>query len=180
MTDDELLTPKPPIPNPDLRADLLARTARRVPRAAWQRRATWAAACLACFGLGWAIAHLRPGPEPVVRYVEVPVAPAPVAPAPVADASGSSGPPPPAPVAVARSPAELELEAEQIAERAEAARRFRAAGDRYLLDRADYRAALRCYRNFLDEADPADRAVAADDTWLLASLKRAREQETSQ
>ena len=54
------------------------------------------------------------------------------------------------------------------------------AGDRYLRDYADYRAALRCYRNFLDEADPADRAVSTDDTWLLTSLKRAREQESSQ
>ena len=50
----------------------------------------------------------------------------------------------------------------------------------YATDLADYRAALRCYRNFLDEADPADRAVGPDDTWLLTSLKRAREQESTQ
>ena len=80
----------------------------------------------------------------------------------------------------ARSPAELELEAEQIDVKAESARRFREAGDRYLSEFADYRAALRCYRNFLDEADPADRAVTPKDTWLLTSLKHAREQETSQ
>ena len=30
------------------------------------------------------------------------------------------------------------------------------------------------------ESSPADRAVAPDDTWLLTSLKRAREQESSQ
>ena len=29
-------------------------------------------------------------------------------------------------------------------------------------------------------ADPADRAVTPDDTWLLTSLKRAREQESTQ
>ena len=79
-----------------------------------------------------------------------------------------------------QSPADLELLAEQTPEKAEAARRFRQAGDRYLREFADYRAALRCYRNFLDEADPADRAVAPDDTWLLTSLKRAREQESTQ
>jgi hypothetical protein len=78
------------------------------------------------------------------------------------------------------SPADLELAAEQMPEKAAAARRFREAGDRYLREFADYRAALRCYRNFLDEADPADRAVSADDTWLLTSLKRAREQESAQ
>jgi len=172
MTDDELLTPKPIEPNPALRADLLARTRQRVRVAVWQRRATLAAACLAFFGLGWMTTYLRPAPEPVVQYVEVPAEVS-----PVADAPGSPGP---VPLVKARSPADLELEAEQLAERAEAARRFRQAGDSYLLDRADYRGALRCYRNFLDEADPADRAVAADDTWLLASLKRAREQETSQ
>jgi hypothetical protein len=77
------------------------------------------------------------------------------------------------------SPAELELAAEQAPEKAEAARRFREAGDRYLREFADYRAALRCYRNFLDEADPADQAVSPADTWLLTSLKRAREQETN-
>jgi hypothetical protein len=78
------------------------------------------------------------------------------------------------------SPAELELAAEQIDDKPTAARRFREAGDRYLKDLADYRAALRCYRNFLDEADLADRAVTPDDTWLLTSLKRAREQESTQ
>jgi len=173
MTDDELLTPKPIVANPALQSDLLARTARGVRRAVWQRRAALAAACLACFGLGWATTYLRPAPEPVTVYVEVAVPPT----APVADAPGSPGP---VPQVKARTPAELELEAEQIAVKAEAARRFREAGDRYLLDLADYRGALRCYRNFLDEADPADMAVGVNDTWLLASLKRAREQETSQ
>src|SRR5262245_16621381 len=149
MTDDDLLTPKPTFPNSALQADLLARTARRVRWAAWQRRATWGAACLGCFGLGWATTYLRPIPEPVTVYVERPVAPDL---APVADAPGSPGP---APQARARTPAEIELEAEQIAVKAEAARRFRDAGDRYLNDFADYGGALRCYRNFLDEADPA-------------------------
>ena len=98
---------------------------------------------------------------------------------PVADAPGS--PPNDAAAAVqVRSPAELELEAEKTLVKAEAARRFREAGDVYLRDYADYRAALRCYRNFLDEADPADLTVTPEDTWLLTSLKRAREQESAQ
>ncbi|HKB03192.1 MAG TPA: hypothetical protein VKD90_13280, partial [Gemmataceae bacterium] len=113
---------------------------------------------------------LRPVPEPRTVYVEVPVAP-------VSDAPGS---PPVAPVARALSPAELELEAEKAAVKAESARLFREAGDRYLRDYADYRAALRCYRNFLDEADPDTLTILADDTWLLTSLKRARAQENTQ
>ncbi len=76
--------------------------------------------------------------------------------------------------------AELELDAEKTLAKAESARRFREAGDRYIVDYGDYSAALRCYRNFLDEADPADLAVSPNDTWLLTSLKRAREQENSQ
>ena len=118
-------------------------------------------------------AFLRPAPVPEVVYVEV-------QPPPVAHAPGSPVPPKEEPLAPELSPAELELAAEQAPEKAEAARRFREAGDRYLREFADYRAALRCYRNFLDEAAPPDRSVAPDDTWLLTSLKRAREQESSQ
>jgi len=174
MTDDELLTPRPVPANDSLKAAVLARTARRVRRTAWHRRAAGAGAGLACFALGWMTTYLRPAPEPEVIRVEVPVAQA-----PVADAPGSL-PPKEEPPAPKLSPAELELAAEQAPEKAEAARRFREAGDRYLREFADYRAALRCYRNFLDEAAPPDRAVAPDDTWLLTSLKRAREQESTQ
>jgi hypothetical protein len=173
MTDDELLTPRPASPNEGPKAAILARTARRVRLRRWQWRATLAAGGLACFSLGWATTFLRPTPLPEVVYVEVPAAP-------LADAPG-----PPAAVkevvpAPRPSPPELELAAEQTSDKAEAARRFREAGDRYLREFGNYPAALRCYRNFLDEADPADRAVSADDTWLLTSLKRAREQESTQ
>jgi hypothetical protein len=170
MTDDELLTPKPTAPNEALKEALLARTARRVRLRAWRRRAMIAGVCALFFALGLATTRLRPAPAPRVVYIEVPVevkVPAEVIP-PAADAPGSP------------SPAELELAAEQLDDRPAAARRFREAGDLYLRDRGDYRAALRCYRNFLDEADPAERAVGPDDTWLLSSLKRAREQESTQ
>lgn len=166
MTDDELLSPKPSTANDALKADLFAKTSRRLTLARWQRRGTWASACIACFGLGLATTFLRPTPEPEKIVVELPSA------TPVTDAPSS-------PVQVV-SPAQLELEAEQILVKAEAARRFREAGDLYLRTFADHRSALRCYRNFLDEADPADRAISNDDTWLLTSLKRAREQENAQ
>lgn len=173
MTDDELLTPKTVAANEALKADLFSRTVRRVRGNLWRRRAIQVVVCLACFGLGWATTYLRPAPVPVVEYVPLP--PLPVAEIPDPPLPPKNDPPAPAP-----SPADLELVAEQTAEKAEAARRFREAGDLYLREYADYRAALRCYRNFLDEADPADRAVAPDDTWLLISLKRAREQESTQ
>jgi len=169
MTDDELLEPAPASANAELKATILAGTSRRVASMRGRRRATEVVACLVCVGFGWTLSLFRPSPDSVTNTVYVPVS------TPVADAPGSPGP-----VVKMRTPAELELEAEQITVKAESARRFREAGDRYLNEFADYRAALRCYRNFLDEADPADRTVSADDTWLLTSLKRAREQETSQ
>jgi hypothetical protein len=178
MSDDELLTAKPFPANEALKADLLANTVRRMRLAVWRRRAVKVAVGLACFGLGLATTHIRPAPAPEVHYVEVPVAPA-----PAADTPGSpiaSKDETPAPLAKALSPAQLELVAEQTTVKAEAARRFREAGDLYVRELADYRAALRCYRYFLDEADPADRAISPDDTWLLTSLKRAREQESTQ
>ena len=40
---------------------------------------------------------------------------------------------------------------------------------------ANPNAALRCYRNYLDAADPEELAPApADDNWLLLALKNAR------
>ena len=139
----------------------------------WARRAKFVAAGLVCFGLGWATTYLRPTP---VVYVEVPAEVRTAVP----DAPGSPVAPKQEAPAESHSPAELELAAEQMDDKPAAARRFREAGDLYLREFADYRAALRCYRNFLDEAEPAERAVGPDDTWLLISLKRAREQESTQ
>jgi hypothetical protein len=170
MTDDELLTPKPTVANEQRQAELLGRTTRRVRFAGRARTAVRLGTCLACFAAGAVTTYVRPAPEPRTVYVEVPAAP-------VADAPRSPEAPPAARV---MSPAELELDAEKAVVKAESARLFREAGDRYLRDYADYRAALRCYRNFLDEADAEALTVSAEDTWLLTSLKRARAQENTQ
>ena len=169
MTDDELLTPGAATPNGRLKAELLDRTGRHL---RWTNRVMFArraAVYLACFAGGAAAAWLLPVTDQRVESVVVRMVPA----------AADPGSPPPALVQVP-SPAELELEAEQTPVKAEAARRFREAGDRYLRDYADYRAALRCYRNFLDEADPEQLRVTPDDTWLLTSLKRARDLENTQ
>jgi len=170
MTDDELLAPRPTAANDALKADLLARTAGRLRFDRRIRLVRRMGICVACFVTGLCAALLRPAPASVTENVVVHQASAPVA-------KTDSPPAPPARVA---SPAELELRAEMTLVKADAARQFREAGDLYLRDQANYRAALRCYRNFLDEADPADLAVTPDDTWLLTSLKRAREQESAQ
>ncbi len=61
--------------------------------------------------------------------------------------------------------------------RADSARQFREAGDGYLKEGGNYEAALRCYRNFLDIAEPADLNIVVTDNWLLMSLKHARQTE---
>jgi hypothetical protein len=165
MTDDDLLTPREVPPTPGFREELLDLTTRLVRRRARLRSAGRLLLPLACFLAGLAVAWFRPAPEPRVEYVtvevEVPV-PVPVLP-----------PSPP-------SPAELELRAEQLTVKAEAARAYREAGDLYLREWADHRAALRCYRNFLDMAGRDELTPAREDTWLLTSLKNARESENPQ
>lgn len=165
MSDDELLTPQAPAANGALRDGLLRQTTRRIVAARRLRVAMKGGLCATLFLAGMATTLLRPRSElehvVVVVRAELSTPPAP------------ESPPKP------RSPSELELEAEKAVVRAEGARRFREAGDLYLRDYANHSAALRCYRNFLDEAAPADLAISSDDTWLLTSLKRAREQETN-
>ena len=172
MTDDDLLTPRPPAANDALRAAVLDQTTRRLRLARRARLMARVGLCVTCFAAGLGTALLRPAPEPQVVYVPVREE----LPAAVKTENKDESPPP---RAIARSPAELELEAEQALVRAESARLFREAGDRYLREYADYRAALRCYRNSLD-ADPVALTISPDDTWLLTSLKRARAQESMQ
>ena len=164
MTHDDLLSPKPTTPNDALREAVLARTAGRLRIDRRMRRVARLSIWAGCFLAGIGVSFFRPVaiPDVETRYVLVRDDPPPKA------------DPPPAPPL---SPAEMELKAEQILAKAEAARLFRDAGDRYYRDYGDYRAALRCYRNFLDEADPADLVVRPDDTALLTSLKNAREME---
>jgi hypothetical protein len=165
MSDDELLTPQTPTANDALRDVLLHQTTRRIGAAKRMQYATRGILCVSLFLAGLATTFLRPRSEleqvVVVVHLE---SPAPLAP---------ESPPKP------RSPSELELEAEKAVVRTDGARQFREAGDLYLRDYANHAAALRCYRNFLDEAAPADLAISSEDTWLLTSLKRAREQETN-
>jgi hypothetical protein len=160
---DALLAPPSQLGDDSLRSAILRQTQRRLSRRRWLRRLARVVLPAACFAAGMVVMALRDPPHVVT--VAVPVE------------RPAAQPAPPAAKQVA-SPEELELEAERTFARAEAARRFREAGDRYLRELADYRAALRCYRNYLDEAEDGDLAASADDTWLLTSLKDARRKET--
>ena len=164
MTDDlDFLSVPPPAGDPALRDRLRGRTAGVVRRRTWLHRFGRASVVLVAFAGGVAVQRFAVGPEvrELVVTVEVPAAVEAPAPPPVAVPE--------------RTPGELELLAEQADDPAEAARLFRSAGDRYLKDRDDLRAALRCYRNFLDAAGDADLSASPADTWLLASLKRDRD-----
>jgi hypothetical protein len=165
MSDDELLSPRTATANEPLRTALLDRTTRRLQFVRRLRYAASGGVCVICFLAGMATTLLRPASAPEVVYVQVrdEVQPKEEVPQTAPKRSDSA--------------AELELEAEKTLVKSDSARRFREAGDRYLRDFADYQSALRCYRNFLDEADRADLVVVPEDTWLLTSLKRAREQE---
>jgi hypothetical protein len=164
---DELLTAAPSTSNPALRERLLQRTSMQLRRRRLSRVAVKFAALAACFagGMG-AMALFRPDAAPtmvVAVATAVPPGQTDAAPAPERRLT----------------PAQIELEAEQAMVKEDCARQFREAGDRYLRDEDNYGAALRCYRNFLDEAGAAGLVAAPSDTWLLASLKNARTKETN-
>jgi hypothetical protein len=164
MHDDEpLLESAGPAADPALRTRILGDTNRVLRRRVWGRRIARTGAMAAYFAAGVVtLAITRPTPDPVVinviRVEKVLVEP------PVQQSTEPIGP-------LAR---EMERDAEQLA-RAEAAKRFRQAGDRYFADEGNYDAALRCYRNYLDAAGPEELVPApADDNWLLLALKNAR------
>jgi hypothetical protein len=162
---DELLAAAPGVGNLSLRESLLRRTSIHLRRRRLVRTAAKVGLLATCFAGGMVTMALVPN-EPAQVVVVTTIA-APNKP----DA-------PPAPER-RLTPAQIEIEAELATLKAESARRFREAGDQYLQDEGNYAAAVRCYRNFLDEADAADLVSTSSDTWLLASLKNARTKETN-
>ena len=176
MTDDdldELLAPKPGTERDGLRQALLSQTQQRLARRVLVRRVGKLMAVAAVFGLGLVIGQAGKRPAPAVEFVQsepvfvfVPVV-VPVVPAAPGDTRGLTPPGSPATAAAA------ELLAEQADDRAEAARLYRLAGDKYLNDRQDYANAARCYRLFLTRAGDTALSPEPADTWLLTSLKNA-------
>ncbi|MBX9628473.1 MAG: hypothetical protein K2X82_32045 [Gemmataceae bacterium] len=177
MTDDldDLLGPPPAPAGPD--SALFRRTERVLRRGRLARRVARAGAVAAVFAAGGLAGWLAKPDRERVTTIEVAVASPPdvvtvpvvvPVPQPVPDLPQSSPP----------SPAAAELLAEQADDPAEAARLYRLAGDLYLNDRQDYRQAARCYRLHLARAGAAGLAPAADDSWLLTSLKNAKFKES--
>ena len=168
MTDDDLAELLGPRGEPDgqLKAAILADTSRLVRRRRWVGPATTlvlgAGLFLGGLGVGWAV---KPSPAP----------PAVVLPPPeVIAVPVLVRPPLPPPAVPYQSADRVELLAEQADDRAEAARLYRLAGDKYLTDAGEPGQAARCYRLHLQHAGPAGLAVESADSWLLTSLKTQR------
>jgi hypothetical protein len=162
--DDLLSAPLPGPGDPAFRQALLARTTRLVRRRLWVRRGAYAAALAACYIAGLLTTRpdrppQEPAPETQVAKVE-PAPPVEASPSPKAD------PPEQAPAIV------LEQWGPLVA-KDRRADLYRRAGDRYLAESNDTLAALRCYRQALDAA-PDQWDIAAEDSWLLMTLKEAR------
>lgn len=165
---DEVLAPQPGQPSRVLRETLLRATERQLTRDRWLRRGTRVAAVAGVFFLGglagWLIRPERQRDIEVAGdVVAVPVV-VPIIVKPDVPATGSAG--------TQLAASQAELLAEQTDDRAEAARLYRQAGDAFLRDQ-DYANATRCYRLFLARGGDTSLALAADDSWLLVSLKNA-------
>jgi hypothetical protein len=166
---DELLAATPPTPELPAARETVIRDAAQVQRRRrWLGRGRRAAILAATYVIGgasvWLWSHRempRPTPE-------------------VADRRPPVGPPadPPASADPYRNDPPERLEKWAFLQTGEMrVDLYRRAGDGYL-NCDDVQAALRCYRRALDGATAADLAIRADqDTWLLMSLKLARNKE---
>jgi tetratricopeptide (TPR) repeat protein len=164
-------------PPRELRQSILLETTCAIRRRRWTRRLAQAGAMAACFVAGMAAMSF------VSRHSNVDIA---------------NGRPedhqPPAKTAVVAQdghhlngeveptltePTLLELEWRAFDSKENRAALYFAVANRYLEERQDYEAALRCYRQALDAAGPEELAVRPDDNWFVSSLKEARLQEKS-
>lgn len=164
---DELLTPSnAPAERAGMREQLRNETGRVVRRRRWRKPIRNVLALAACYAAGmgtyWLIRDRAPD-NPIAPTI-VQVAPAPTPP----------------------KPATIRIEPPNITERwaslaTDVDRRvelYRKAGDGFL-SRGEELAALRCYRKSLDNSRADDLVIRPqDDSWLLMSLKLARQKET--
>jgi hypothetical protein len=172
MDDDPLvdtaLSPVVAKSDATLRLTLLAQTSRQLRLRRRMRIVGRIGVVIMAFATGMIAVIAAREPVPTERIVVVAMPVEVEKPAPIAKESPARR----------LTPAEVELEAERSLAKVESSRLFREAGDRFLREEQDLQAALRCYRNFLDEAAETDLVAAESDTWLLTSLKNARRKET--
>jgi len=168
---DDLLTPMVSAPG-----DLSARNALRdqtagvVRRRRWRKLARRTLALAACYvaGMGtyWLVQNGRPPepkPSPQSSLVEI---------------QPPTTTPKSAPIRI-EPPDRTERWASQATTGERRVELYRKAGDGYLMQ-GDEMKALRCYRKSLDNSRPDELVIQPErDTWLLMSLKIARQKETN-
>jgi hypothetical protein len=151
-----------------LRQELLGRTLALVPSHRSRRMLAVAASLAACFLLGMlAMGLLR-------VFGAAREAPA------VADGEPppKALPPPAAPPKRVSNPSTaLTKEWEAFDSKDRRVERFVRAGNQYLQEQEDIGSALRCYRQAVAAAAPADLVVQPEDNWLVMALKTARRKE---
>jgi hypothetical protein len=144
-----------------LQERLFRQTTRMIRRRRWLRRAGFAAAFAACYLAGAVTVYLVRSPAPP-QPGTVPL------PSPPSTAS-------PGETTVGLTAVALENQAlDSVQPQPEL---YRLAGDRYVAESGDLQAALRCYRQALDEGPEQDLQVKPEDSWLLIALKEARQKE---
>jgi hypothetical protein len=147
-------------PDDAFRRRVLESTAGVLRRRRLVRRLTRVAALAACYAAGLLTMH-------VLHPTAPPQAPSAVTASAV-----------PAPVdQPAAPPSALAEEWEAVDHPDRAGELYRAAGDRYLAEESDPRAAVRCYGNALSAGPVADLTIEPGDSWLLVAIKDARQKE---
>lgn len=156
---DALLSSGQALVQPALRGAILQQTTRIVRRRRYVRRAMLCTAMLVCYAAGAMTVGLfgHPGERPSPAVVKQPPAAQPTAP-------GTAGP-----VEVADDSQDHRhaLPLSQY-------ERLRRYSDRLLDQEGDVARAARYYARALDKASPAERAISAEDSWLLMALKADR------
>jgi hypothetical protein len=157
---DGMLAPPSPSDTDALQQDVYARTRRVLRRGRRLRQVAYFAVMLHAFlgGMGTMYAVLRPVPAPDE---------------PAHSASKEASQPP----ATAPDVPALAREWEAFDSDNRRAELYRLAAERYLKEEDDLLSAVRCYGNSLDSGTERDRAVSADDDYLLMAIKIARQKE---
>ncbi len=162
---DRLLAPPSPPPDADvLRQRVYARTRRVLRRRRFLRQLAYSAGLAASFAAGLLVMHVAMRPAPTLDVQ--------------AHSANKDEPQPPVspPTPPAEAPA-LAQEWRAFDSSDQRGELYRRAGDRYLTEENDPLSALRCYTNALDNGSEQDRAISADDNWLLMAIKDARQKE---
>ncbi len=171
---DDFLSADLNLPPPhDLRQNILLETTRALRWCRWRRRLVNVGAMAACFVAGMSVMFF------VGRHSNGDIAKSPPedqAPEKIAviakDGHHWNGDP-------QTEPTLLDLEWRAFDSRENRAALYFAVGKRYLEERQDYEAALRCYRQALDAAGQEELAIRPDDNWFVMALKEARQKENN-